>query len=118
MDVQATPQAASETDMTPEEEARERRMLIELRAERHLKLASSMRMKRERVPKVDYDANPFCESRQLADAYQLQNLNRVRGTNWGSHSCLLESAILLHKSECRLPIPQKLSQLLGSTFTC
>ena len=54
----------------------EREMVRELRTERNLKIASTLRQKREKMPSIDYNANPFCASRQLADQYQLQNYNR------------------------------------------
>lgn len=60
-----------------EDNARERQLIKEMRTERYIKVASKARQRRERIPKVDMDQNPFCADRQLADEYQLQNLNRV-----------------------------------------
>lgn len=62
---------------------RERMMLQELkqfhRERPHLlaPVASLNTRKRIRVPRLPSDANPFCEDRQLADEYELLNLNKV-----------------------------------------
>lgn len=62
---------------------RERLMLQELkqfhRERPHLlaPVASQNTRKRIRVPRLPSDANPFCEERQLADEYELLNLNKV-----------------------------------------
>lgn len=64
--------------ITEDEQQRERRMLKEIKSEPYLKMASNIRKRRERIPKIDMDSNPFCASRQLRDEYMLQNFNRVR----------------------------------------
>ncbi|OQS02980.1 hypothetical protein THRCLA_21277 [Thraustotheca clavata] len=55
---------------------RERRMLAELKEMKKHKLPLSiLSKKRVRVPQADQD-NPFCSDRQLADATQLQRINK------------------------------------------
>lgn len=50
----------------------------ELENERNLLRASSHLKKKEKIPKIDTNENPFCETRRLADEFQLQNYNKVK----------------------------------------
>ena len=71
------------TELTKEELKREREMLHELkkfhRENQHLAspLSTHFTKKRIRVPHVQPETNPFCTDRQLADEYELLNLNKV-----------------------------------------
>uniref|UniRef100_K3X7Z7 Uncharacterized protein n=1 Tax=Globisporangium ultimum (strain ATCC 200006 / CBS 805.95 / DAOM BR144) TaxID=431595 RepID=K3X7Z7_GLOUD len=69
-------------ELSRDELKRERAMLHELkkfhRENQHLAspLATQFTKKRVRVPQVNPETNPFCMERQLADEYELLNLNK------------------------------------------
>jgi hypothetical protein len=70
--------------LSPEERQREQLMLRELhklhREHAHVggPLLTAHAKKRERVPRIDADVNPFCVERQLADEYERLNFNKVQ----------------------------------------
>ncbi|TYZ67804.1 hypothetical protein PybrP1_001792 [[Pythium] brassicae (nom. inval.)] len=74
---------SSRKKLSPDERTREREMLRELkkfhRENEHLAapVATQFTKKRIRVPRIQPETNPFCTERQLADEYELLNLNKV-----------------------------------------